>query len=96
MYFDPKFSGSVLRVAHSFEPGEAPVQGQLRPGEPAYNAADGVLYVGANSGSYSTVASIEGANKIVVIEEAAYNALVAATATISTTLYIVTPEPDPE
>jgi hypothetical protein len=90
MYFDPKFSGSVLRVAHSFEPGEAPVQGQLRPGEPAYNAADGVLYVGANSGSYSTVASIEGANKIVVIEDAAYQALVDATATVSTTLYIVT------
>jgi hypothetical protein len=90
MYFDPKFSGSVLRVAHSFEPGEAPVQGQLRPGEPAYNAADGVLYVGSNSGSYSTVASIEGANKIVVIEDAAYQALVAATATVSTTLYIVT------
>jgi hypothetical protein len=94
MYFDPKFSGSVLRVAHSFEPGEAPAEGQLRPGEPAYNAADGVLYVGANSGSYSTVASIEGANKIVVIEEAEYQALVDATATISTTLYIVTPAPE--
>jgi hypothetical protein len=52
-----------------------------------------VLYVGANSGNYSTVASIEGANKIVVIEEAAYDALVAATATVSTTLYIVTPDP---
>jgi hypothetical protein len=94
MFFDPKFSGSVLRVAHSFEPGEAPAEGQLRPGEPAYNAADGVLYVGANSGSYSTVASIEGANKVVVLGQGDYDALVAATATISTTLYVVTPDPE--
>jgi hypothetical protein len=81
------------RVKRSDIPGEAPAANELRAGEVAANVADGVIFVGRNDGEAATVPSIEGgANKIVVIADADYQALVDATATISTTLYIVTPD----
>jgi hypothetical protein len=82
------------RVRRSSVPGEAPEANELRAGEVAANTADGTLFVGKVDGNASTVPSIEGANKIVVIEQGVYDALIAATATISTTLYIVTPNPE--
>jgi hypothetical protein len=85
-------AGAAVRMRRSDVADESPATNELRPGEVAVNTADGVMYLGKSDGNASTVASIEGANKIVVIEDAAYQALVDATATVSTTLYIVTPD----
>ena len=66
----------------------------LNAGELAMNAASGVCYVGLNSGGAGVLPRAFGFAEIVVIEEAAYQDLVDATATVSTTLYIVTPDPE--
>lgn len=60
----------------------------VRAGELAVNAADGVMYVGMNSGLPSTIPAAVGFNKIVTLTQSAYDAL---TPKVATTLYIVTP-----
>jgi len=68
------------------------VTGELRPGEPAINAADGCMYVGQTGGAAGTIPGAVGFNQIVSLSQSAYDAI---TATVSaTTLYIVTPDPE--
>jgi len=86
-------AGAAVRMRRSDVADESPAANELRPGEVAVNTADGVMYLGKSDGTASAVPAIEGANRIVVIEEAAYQSLVDNTATVSTTLYIVTPDP---
>lgn len=93
-YSDPSISGTRIRLRRSFSAGTAPVAGELRPGEPAVNAADGVLYVGKTDGSAGVLPAASGFVRIEALTQGAYEALVDATATISTTLYIVTPDPE--
>lgn len=89
-YVDPDISGSRVRLRRSFEAGENPSTGELRPGEPAINAADGVMYVGKTDGTTGVVPAAEGFTRIVTLTESEYTA---QTATLSaTTLYIVTPD----
>lgn len=89
-YVDPNISGARVRLRRSFEAGENPSTGELRPGEPAINAADGVMYVGKADGSAGVVPGAEGFTRIVSLTQSEYDAI---TATVSsTTLYIVTPD----
>jgi hypothetical protein len=81
-----------LPIQRSVLPGEAP--GEMKPGELAVNAADGVVYVGTNDGSVTNLPKAIGFAAIQVLEQGDYDALVDATATIATTLYIVTPDPE--
>ena len=90
-FVDPDISGARLRLRRSFEAGESPASGQLRPGEPAVNTADGVLYVGKADGSAGVVPSAVGFSRIVSLTESEYTAQTASLS--ATTLYIVTPDP---
>lgn len=63
----------------------------VRPGELAVNAADGVMYVGLNTGLPATIPAAVGFSKIVTLSQSAYDAITATAS--STTLYIVTPNP---
>jgi hypothetical protein len=85
-------AGAAVRVRRSDVADESPAANELRPGEVAVNTADGVMYLGKSDGTAAAVPAIEGANKIVVIGESAYSTLLDNTATVATTLYIVTPE----
>jgi hypothetical protein len=90
-FTDPNISGARVRLRRSFEAGEAPVANELRPGEPAINAADGVMYVGKSDGTAGVIPGAVGFNQIVTLTQSQYDAI---TATVSaTTLYIVTPNP---
>lgn len=90
-YTDPNISGARIRLRRSFESSEAPATNELRPGEPAINAADGVMYVGKLDGSAGVVPAAQGFSSIVALTQSEYDAI---TATVSsTTLYIVTPNP---
>jgi hypothetical protein len=93
-YSDPDISGSRVRLRRSFEAGDSPADGELRPGEPAINAADGIMYVGTADGSASVLPKAVGFSSIQALSQGDYDALVAATATISTVLYVVTPDPE--
>jgi hypothetical protein len=66
----------------------------LNAGELAMNAASGVCYVGLNSGGAAVLPRATGFSEIVILGQDEYDALVDATATIATTLYIVTPDPE--
>jgi hypothetical protein len=81
-----------LPIQRSVLPGETP--GEMKPGDLAVNAADGLVYVGTNDGKVTNLPNALGFSTIQVLDQSAYDALVAATATISTTLYIVTPNPE--
>jgi len=52
-FFDHQIDPSVIRLRRSFEPGESPTPGALRPGEIAVNAADGTLFVQSFDGDRS-------------------------------------------
>jgi hypothetical protein len=84
----------TLPVRRSIAAGELPLE--IRPGELAVNAADGVVHVGLNDGLTSTLPNAIGFSTIQIIGEGDYEALVDATATIATVLYIVTPDPEPD
>jgi hypothetical protein len=90
-FTDHEISGSRVRLRRSFTAGEAPALNELRPGEPAINAADGCLYVGTTTGSATPVPGAPGIRQIVTLSQAAYDAITATAST--TTLYIVTPNP---
>jgi len=77
---------------YSTTPGEKPVA--LLPGELAVNAADGCGFVGGVNGLPQTLPAAAGFNRIEALTESQYAALVAATTTISTVLYVVTPDPE--
>ena len=62
----------------------------VRPGELAVNAADGVMYVGLNTGLPSTIPAAVGFSKIVTLTETEYGDITPD----ATTLYIVTPDPE--
>lgn len=87
-YVDANISGSRVRLRRSFAAGEAPQSNELRPGEAAVNAADGVIYVGQSDRSAGVVPGAVGITKIVKLTQAQYNAITATAA--ATTLYIVT------
>jgi hypothetical protein len=91
-YNDPNISGARVRLRRSFEAGEAPVFDELRPGEPAINATDGVMYVGKLDGSAGTIPGAVGFNQIVTLSQSAYDAITATAS--ATTLYIVTADPE--
>lgn len=88
-YVDPNISGARVRLRRSFDAGAAPASGELRPGEPAINAADGVMYVGKADGTTGVVPGAEGFTRIVSLTQTAYDALTPD----ATTLYIITPNP---
>jgi hypothetical protein len=90
-YLDPNISGARVRLRRSFEAGEAPASSELRPGEPAINAADGVMYVGKSDGSAGVLPGAVGFNQIVTLTQSEYDAITATAST--TTLYIVTANP---
>ena len=87
-YVDPDISGSRVRLRRSSIAGVAPSTGELRPGEPAINAADGVLYVGKTDGTAGVVPGASGIRNIVTLTQAQYNAITATAS--ATTLYIIT------
>lgn len=80
-----------LPVQRSISAGDTPAA--LNPGELAVNAADGVLYVGLNTGKASTLPRAIGFSSIEALTQGQYDSLISATATSSTVLYIVTPDP---
>jgi len=80
-----------LPIRRSIVAGSVPVE--IKPGEVGVNAADGVMYVGTNDGKTGTIPGAVGFSKIVSLSQGEYDGLVASTATISTVLYIVTPDP---
>jgi hypothetical protein len=71
--------------------GEVPA---LRQGEIGTNEADGTVHVMQADGRVSTLPTAGGFSRIEVLSQDAYDALVAGTATISTVLYVVTPNPE--
>lgn len=81
-----------LPVQRSVTPGDAPAA--IKAGELAVNAADGVVYVGTVDGLTSTLPKAVGFTSIQALSQGDYDALLAATATISTVLYVVTPDPE--
>jgi hypothetical protein len=83
---------TVIQFLRSSASGENPPGGSLRPGEPAVNAADGVLYVGKTDGSASTIPAAVGFNQIVTLTQSQYDAITATAS--ATTLYIVTADPE--
>ena len=85
-FVDPNISGARVRLRRSTTTGDAPATGELRPGEPAVNAADGVLYVGKLDGTAGVVPGAEGFVRIVSLTQSAYDAITPA----SDTLYIIT------
>jgi len=85
-FADPEISGSRVRLRRSFTAGEAPVSGELRPGEPAINAADGCMYVGTTGGAAGTIPGAEGFTRIVSLTQTEYDAIASPS---ETTLYIV-------
>lgn len=90
-FTDPNISGSRVRLRRSSTPGEVPATQELRLGEPAINAADGVMYVGKSDGTAGVIPGAVGFNQIVTLTQSQYDAI---TATVSaTTLYIFTPNP---
>jgi len=82
------------RQVHQYSqtPGERPKV--IAMGEVAVNAADGTLHVGRDNGTSSMVPGADGITRVVRLNQSAYDALVSATATISTVLYVVTPDPE--
>jgi hypothetical protein len=86
-YQDSNVTGGKVSLKNSSVAGE--VKPALVNGELALNSADGVLY--HRDGQF---AGAEGFNRIVSLSQTSYDGLVAATATISTVLYIVTPDPE--
>lgn len=88
-YGDATFSHGRLYPRASSTAGDTP---QLRTGEVAANAADGCLYVGTTTGAARSIPGADGITQIVTLSQSAYDAI---TATVSsTTLYIVTPDPE--
>jgi hypothetical protein len=85
-------SGATSRMRRSTTPGDAPAAGVLRAGEPAVNAADGVMYVGKVDGTAGTIPGAVGFNQIVSLTQTEYDAITATAS--ATTLYIVTPDPE--
>jgi len=78
----------------SSEAGDVPTASSLADGEVAVNSADGCLFLKKQGGEVGTIPGAVGFNQIVSLTQAEYTAI---TATVSaTTLYIVTPDPDPE
>ena len=81
-----------LCVKHSATAGADPDLAQLAAGELALNTADGRLTYKAAAGTLAHLPTAEGFNRIVTLTQSAYDAI---TATVSsTTLYIVTPDPE--
>jgi hypothetical protein len=93
MYLDSSVAGGKVRLKHSTEAGDA-VDGGLVAGELALNSADGALYYRGATG-IGTFPSSSGFTQIVALSQTEYDGLIAATATSSTVLYIVTPDPAP-
>lgn len=92
-YKDSSTTGGKVRVKNSMVAGEAIGANGLSAGELAVNAADGAMYYRTAGGSVGTFPSATGFLRIEALNQTQYDALVASTATLSTTLYIVTPAP---
>jgi hypothetical protein len=75
--------------SRSDTPGEVPV---LEIGEAGVNEATGAMHVRKADGQTSTLPTSSGFDRIETLSQTAYDALVAATATISTVLYVVLPD----
>jgi hypothetical protein len=73
-------------------PGQSPAE--LRQGEMGTNEHDGTVHVMKSDGRVATLATAGGFSRIEAISQSEYDALVSATATISTVLYVVTPDPE--
>jgi hypothetical protein len=72
-------------------PGEAPA---LQIGEVGTNEVDGTCYVMRANGNVAKLPTAKGFSSIEVLPQSQYDALIAATATISTVLYVVTEDPE--
>jgi hypothetical protein len=81
-------AGKAYVPTRTDEVGEVPRT--LLPGEIATSEASGVAHVMRADGRVSTLPTAKGFSSIEVLSQDAYDALVSATATISTTLYVVT------
>jgi len=93
-YRDSNVTGGKVRLKTSTVAGETIAASGLVVGELALNAADGAAYfrtAGGGIGQFPS--SSAGVLKIESLTQGAYDSLVSATATLSTTLYIVTPNP---
>jgi hypothetical protein len=86
-FTDPSISGSRFRLRRSSTPGEVPATQELRLGELAINAADGVMYVGKNDNTAGVIPGATGVRKIVALTQAAYDALATKD---EQTLYVIT------
>jgi hypothetical protein len=81
-FVDPNVSGARVRLRRSFEVGEAPAAGELRPGEVAVNAAGGLLFVG-------TLGGVAAAHSPVVFKaKAEAQAVVGTTLTNDSDLFV--------
>lgn len=92
MYIDSKNAGGKLRIKTSNVAGETIAASGLVTGELALNNADGALYFRTAAGGVGQFpSSSAGILKIEALSQAAYDNLVATTATLTTTLYVITP-----
>jgi hypothetical protein len=87
----PYTDGRQYVHARTSEPDDIPRT--LLPGELGANTVHGTAHIMRDNGSISTLPVAEGFNSIRTLSQSQYDALVAATATISTVLYVVTPDP---
>lgn len=74
------------RVRHSFTAADAVTANELEEGELALNSADGRLFYQTASGGVGAFPSATGCHRIVVLSQAAYDALTPD----ANTLYIIT------
>ena len=93
-YQDSDVTGGKVRLKTSMLAGETIAASGLVPGELALNAADGAMYFATAAGTVGQFpSSSAGVLKIEALTQTAYDGLVATTATLSTTLYVITPDP---
>lgn len=86
-YRDSKIEGGRVRLKTSPIAGETIGAGGLSTGELALNSADGVLHFRTASGGAGLFPSASGVSRIVVLTQAAYDALATK---VSDTLYVIT------
>ena len=86
-YRDASADGGRVRLKNSSTAGETIAPAGLRTGELALNNADGVLHFRTASGGAGLFPSASGVSRIVVLTQAAYDALATK---VSDTLYVIT------
>lgn len=78
--------GGPVKVRYSFTAGDTPTANEMDEAELALNSADGRLFYQTSAGSIGAFPSATGCHRIVVLTQAAYDALTPD----ANTLYVIT------